>query len=272
MWFLRKPKEQKTHPFPFYIYIFVFYFLFLIEMYCKFIICHSSHYMLWRTRSTTAIVTEGKHRNTHRVHNGRQSVGLIALTNSEWNIALVIFRVSNLFFLNVFFSCVSSNESLGNIFFHLISPFPIGNSMSPLERLSFAQHFLHGSQHITSLFEVFLFLISFHFTNTTCLETLHRPMFFFFFCQNTTFFFNIILNSPHEPATYVHNAFFVLLKSTNAPFDIFFLYYIKAQDRAGDGGRGSHPSVVCDARPVPVTCHLWCICRTFTCCTEHVSS
>lgn len=60
---------------------------------------------------------------------------------------------------------------------------------------------LHGSLDI-SFVEVFflLFLFNSQFTNTTCIETLHRPI-----CFRIHFF--LFLNSPHEPATYIHNAF-----------------------------------------------------------------
>lgn len=42
----------------------------------------------------------------------------------------------------------------------------------------------------------------FHFTNTTCIETLHRPICLFFLISEYNFFFKWVLNSPHEPATY----------------------------------------------------------------------
>lgn len=49
------------------------------------------------------------------------------------------------------------------------------------------------------------------FTNTTCIETLHRPMFLnYFFSYPNTILFLWVLNSPHEPATYIHNGFFLV--------------------------------------------------------------
>lgn len=55
-------------------YVFVFYLFFLIEMYCKVIICHSSHYMAWCTRSTTPIYRRNTRKHTQGFTMGKQEV------------------------------------------------------------------------------------------------------------------------------------------------------------------------------------------------------
>lgn len=54
--------------------VFVFYSFFLIEMYCKVIICHSSHYMAWCTRSTTPIYRRNTRKHTQGFTMGKQEV------------------------------------------------------------------------------------------------------------------------------------------------------------------------------------------------------
>ena len=191
--FLKRTKSRRPHPFPFYIYIFVFYFLFLIEMYCKFIICHSSHYMLWRTRSTTAIVQKGN-TETHTQGSQWETLSWAHCTyNSEWNtLALVLFRVSSLFSIMLFFSFRFIQWKLRNLFFSVSSfPFPIGNSLLRFSSYRSSPNiFLHGSQHTPSRQKFFFFdIISFYkhdmFRNSTQTNVLVC-----FFCQNTTFFFS----------------------------------------------------------------------------------
>lgn len=58
----------------FVFYVFVFYSFFLIEMYCKVIICHSSHYMAWCTRSTTPIYRRNTRKHTQGFTMGKQEV------------------------------------------------------------------------------------------------------------------------------------------------------------------------------------------------------
>lgn len=132
-----------------------------------------------------------------RFYNGETGSLAHCTYNSEWNI-LLSFLGSRLFSV---------------LYFHLLFLLSIGLFFFSLH-ISIIQFTpsLHQSVHPKNYMEArkfpfFLFLMSSRFTNTTCIETLHRPIcfLFFFFISEYNFFLSFF-NSLHEPATYVHNA------------------------------------------------------------------
>ena len=192
--------------------------------------------MTWCTKSTTTV-----YRNTLKHTQG--------FTMGTWSRAHCTYNSEcNMLFI------LGSPPFIFCCFFHLSV---ISTHFCPI--YPFSPSKLHGSLDVSleEMFPFFHFSIYKHDMYRNSTQTNMFP--------NTTFL--KFLNSPHEPATHVHNAF--IFKSITALFSFFFIH------KSTSWQVGLHVLFLCARCPVPC---LWdgfmCVwsCMAFTCCTERLWS
>lgn len=255
-------------------------------MYCKVIIYHSSHYMAWCTRSTTPIYRRNTRKHTQGFTMGKTG-SLAHCTYSEWNtpqsfpgcwpslFSWILFHFQPLYFLRCDIS--SFLVSFSTLLRHPSAP---SSRPSPPE--------FHNSQKIFNLPFFVLPVILFFYKHNMYRNSTQTNMFLnyvFFISKYNSFLW--VLNSPHKPATHIHNEYFL------CGF-IFFVFFVcsliiqiirlrckfwrfshtkRTQFEQGASGLACTPRV-----QGPLTClhvYLWTSCGApacfrFTCRTECV--